>query len=229
MKIEAPARTGTRDRPRVSRARQEVFPVQPVKTTRRRQRKELPRSIVIKAQVGKTYLVGEYENGMIIIDQHALHEKINYEILKERYSSRDVPTQELLKPVNISLTAEEESMLEERRDIIADLGFEVVKFGPRVYVVKKVPVVMGKAVSADALHDLLAPGTPTTPGEAEDHCLKTMACHHSIRAGKTLSQHEMEELITLMYRARDPFTCPHGRPTMVLIPFKELEKRFERT
>jgi DNA mismatch repair protein MutL len=200
----------------------------------------LPRSITIKGQAGDCYIVGETEEGLIIIDQHAAHEKVTYEELSRQLGEGKVQSQELLDPIAVELSAEEAEAMKALVDDLARLGFEVEPFGPRSCRVKGVPSVLGVTVEAGAIHDILADlwkgrperkgkkGKSTTLDEVKDHVLRTMACHTSTRAGKHLDLVEMRALVQLLYKAKEPFNCPHGRPTMIFLPFSRLEKRFGR-
>jgi len=196
----------------------------------------LPESITIKGQMGDCYIVGETDQGLVIIDQHAAHEKVTYEDLKRQFGEGKVQSQELLDPISVELSADEAEALKHITKDLEMLGFQVEPFGPRSCRVKGVPSVLGVTVEAGAIHDILADlwtgkgkkAKSATLEEVKDHVLRTMACHTSTRAGKHLDLVEMKTLVQLLYKAKEPFNCPHGRPTMIFLPFNTLEKRFGR-
>ena len=197
----------------------------------------LPKCITIKGQAGECYIVGETAEGLVIIDQHAAHEKITYEELRRQLGEGRVQSQELLDPITVELTADEAAALKHITEDLARLGFDVEPFGPRSCKIKGVPSVLGATVEAGAIHDIIADlwvgskgrkGKSATLDEVKDHILRTMACHTSTRAGKHLDLVEMRNLVQLLYKAQEPFNCPHGRPTMIFLPFNRLEKRFGR-
>jgi DNA mismatch repair protein MutL len=196
----------------------------------------LPENITIKGQMGDCYIVGETAQGLVIIDQHAAHEKVTYEELKRQLGEGKVQSQELLDPITVELSADEAEALKHITKELERLGFQVEPFGPRSCRVKDVPSVLGVTVEAGAIHDILADlwtskgkkAKSATLDEVKDHVLRTMACHTSTRAGKHLDLVEMKTLVQQLYKAKEPFNCPHGRPTMIFLPFNTLEKRFGR-
>jgi DNA mismatch repair protein MutL len=195
--------------------------------------RRLPERISIKGQAGNCYIIGETREGVMIIDQHAAHEKVVFEELKRQFGTGRVQSQELLSPVTIELSAEEAEDLEGYLDDLTTLGFHVEPFGGRSCVVKHVPSVLGVTVEAGALHDLLADLSKgrresKTLERIRDGVLATMACHTSTRGGDSLELQEMRNLVQLLYKADEPFNCPHGRPTIIFLPFNLLEKRFAR-
>lgn len=201
----------------------------------------LPSSITIKGQAGDCYIIGETSDGIAIIDQHAAHEKVVFEDLKRQLGSGKVDSQELLSPVTIELSVKEAEELEHVTEAMEMLGFRVEPFGGRSCIVKSVPSVLGSTVEPGAVHDVMADltreGATAKGGKWKgvetlramgDKILATMACHTSTRAGKSLDLLEMKNLIKLLYEADKPFNCPHGRPTIIFLPFGKLEKRFGR-
>ena len=196
----------------------------------------LPEKITIKGQMGDCYIVGETDQGLVIIDQHAAHEKVTYEELKRQLGEGKVQSQELLDPITVELSADEAEAIKHITQELERLGFQVEPFGPRNCRVIGVPAVLGVTVEAGAIHDLLADlwtgkgkkAKSAALDEVKDHVLRTMACHSSTRAGKHLDLVEMKNLVQLLYKAKEPFNCPHGRPTMIFLPFNTLEKRFGR-
>lgn len=195
--------------------------------------KGLP-EVTLIGQAHNLYIVGQTREGLVIIDQHAAAERINYERLQDEYAGGRVGGQTLLSPKALELPARERRALEAAAALVARLGYDVGDFGGRSCIVKAVPVVGGRALSPESLHDLLAEtletgGRPGEAGErAQDGLLKLLACHSSVRAGERLEAEEIRSLVEALYRARDPFSCPHGRPTIIHMTMAELEKKFGR-
>ncbi len=191
--------------------------------------------MVLLGQAHNLYIIGQTKDGIVIVDQHAAHERIRYERLREQFSSGGVRSQTLLAPRTLELGARERSALEGGRDVLARLGYQVEEFGGRSVVVKAVPVVGGAAMPAESLRDVLGEllesfGKPSRRYEARaDRLLKLMACHESVRSGERLEPAEMRELIDALYRTQNPFSCPHGRPTMIHMSRRDLEAKFGRS
>ncbi|MEM2869501.1 MAG: DNA mismatch repair endonuclease MutL [Thermoplasmata archaeon] len=196
--------------------------------------KGLPELTII-GQAHNLYIIGQAPDGIVMIDQHAAQERVNYERLREQLSSGRVRSQTLLQPRTLELGARERRALEAGRELIGRLGYQVEEFGGRSVVVKAVPVVGGTALPAETLREVLgevleASGRPARTLEAQaDRALKLMACHESVRGGERLEVAEMRELVEALYKAQDPFSCPHGRPTMIHMTRKELERKFGRS
>jgi DNA mismatch repair protein MutL len=194
----------------------------------------LPRSLVIKGQVGNTYIIAEMPDSMIVVDQHAAHEKVTYEALRKSFDAGQIDSQELLDPVTVELGPSEARIAEAALEELGKLGFTVEMFGPRTIIIKGVPTALGYTVHPGTVKDIIAELSGVVKKkrvaleEKLDCILMTMACHTSVRAGKPLELHEMQSLVELLYSADDPYTCPHGRPTIVKIPIKKLEKWFDR-
>jgi DNA mismatch repair protein MutL len=196
--------------------------------------KGLP-EVTILGQAHNLYILGQTREGLVIIDQHAAHERINYERLWDEYSGGKVKSQTLLSPRTLELSAREKRALESGSGTVQRLGYDVEDFGGRSCVVKAVPVVGGQALGPESLRDVLgemleAAGKPGGISEAgQDRLLKLMACHESVRAGERMEMEQMRALIEALYKAQNPFSCPHGRPTIIHMTKEELEKKFGRT
>jgi DNA mismatch repair protein MutL len=186
-------------------------------------------------QAHNLYILGQTREGLVIIDQHAAHERINYERLRDEYAGGKVKSQTLLSPRTLELAAREKRALEAGSGTVQRLGYDVEDFGGRSCVVKAVPVVGGQALSPESLKDVMdemleAAGKPGFISEAgQDRLLKLMACHSSVRAGERMEMEQMRALVEALYRAQNPFSCPHGRPTIIHMTKDELEKKFGRT
>lgn len=188
---------------------------------------------VARGQVAGTYIVAEAEDGLVIVDQHAAHERLVLERLKAAGAEDAmVRSQALLLPEVVEL---EEAACDALEDKIADLakfGLALERFGPSAMLVRAVPSVLGKsdvhALVQDVADDLAKNGDALLLGEKLDLVLATMACHGSVRAGRSLSVAEMNALLREMERTPRSGQCNHGRPTWVKLAHQDIEKLFGR-
>ncbi|KGK98470.1 DNA mismatch repair protein [Methanococcoides methylutens] len=184
----------------------------------------------IVGQVNELYIIVELEDGLVIVDQHAAHERVMYEQICNISSSG---WQELITPVTLDLTSKEKVLLEEYIPYLEEMGFAISEFGPNSYVVTTVPALLGKMESAELIHDiiidLLSTGRVKNDTGMFDNLCKTMACRAAIKAGAGCSMGQMESLLKQLDMADNPYTCPHGRPTMISFSRAELDKLFKRT
>ncbi|MHC1576272.1 MAG: DNA mismatch repair endonuclease MutL, partial [Methanosarcinaceae archaeon] len=184
----------------------------------------------IVGQINELYIVAEVADGFLLIDQHAAHERVMYEQVCQRVSSG---WQELITPVTLEFSAKETMLMEEYIPYLEELGFALSEFGSNTYVVTTVPDVLGRIESPDIVHDIisdiLATGRISDNTGIHDHLCKSMACRSAIKAGAMCSREQMEDLIQQLDRTENPYTCPHGRPTMISFTRGELDKLFKRT
>ena len=178
-------------------------------------------------QVDRTYLVGRTANGeLVLIDQHAAHERVLYEQLSGRGGAG---TQELLVPVVIDCSPRERAVLEEARDDLLGAGFEIDPFGEGQVAIRTVPVVLGHEVPAETVREIVAEWIGGGSGpDARERLVRLVSCHGAIRAGAVLSREQGERLIAQLFAASSPLTCPHGRPTIVTFSRSRLEALFSR-
>lgn len=180
-------------------------------------------------QVSKLYILAEKGEDLVLIDQHAAHERILYEQVLRTKKSR---VQELITPVTIDLIPKEKVLMEEYIPYLEDCGFGISEFGENTYVVTFVPEVFGRLEDPDIIHDivsdLLASGKiKKDTGISEEVC-KTLACRAAIKGGAACSPRQMEELIEQLKTAENPYSCPHGRPTVITFTKGELDRMFAR-
>ena len=183
----------------------------------------------VMGQLANTYIIAEGPEGLYLIDQHAAHERIVYEKTLDQWSRREMEVQGLLQPVAIELSPVEEQTLEANEQNLSQFGFTIEPFGSRSYLVRAVPAVMARTNIIEVLRillDNLANKENRAPWE--EKIVQSLACHSAIRAGQQLSGEEMRELIIQLEQARQPRTCPHGRPTMIHLSSHQLEKEFGR-
>ena len=183
-------------------------------------------------QVQNTYLVLETEGGMLVIDQHALHERILYEQLRRRVRDGKLEVQRLLIPEPIELPAEQAATVVAAADDLAELGLEVTAFGGNTILLSSYPTLLSRRPPHEILEgviDYLVTKDRTPAKEVlVDHLLATMACKAAVKAGDPLSPDEITYLLKLRQMAEDSHHCPHGRPTSLLFSRKELDKQFKR-
>ena len=188
---------------------------------------------VARGQVAQTYIVAEAEDGLVIVDQHAAHERLVLERLKAAGAQATMAAaQALLIPEVVELDEADADRLEEAAATLAQFGLAIERFGPTAVLVRAVPAVLGNgdphALLRDIADDLAHNGAALLLAERIDHVLATMACHGSVRAGRVLSVAEMNALLREMEVTPRSGQCNHGRPTWVKLAHSDIEKLFGR-
>ena len=185
--------------------------------------------IKILGQIDDLYIVAQSKDGLLLIDQHAAHERILYDQIKDTKTSG---WQELITPLTIELNAKERILLEEYIPYLEEFGFAISEFGTNTYVITAIPNIFGKLEDPDIVHDIisdiLSTGRIRNETGIYEHVSKSMACRGAIKAGAACSFEQMKNLIAQLMVTENPKTCPHGRPTMVSFSKKELDKLFGR-
>ena len=187
---------------------------------------------VARGQVAATYIVAEAEDGLVIVDQHAAHERLVLERMRAAREGGSVARQALLIPEVVELEEPECDRLEGAAEELAAMGLEIERFGPTTMLVRAVPAALGKTDAGTLLIDLAAEiaelGGPLSLRDKLDHVAATIACHGSVRAGRVLSVAEMNALLREMEVTPRSGQCNHGRPTWVKLGHAEIEKLFGR-
>jgi DNA mismatch repair protein MutL len=176
------------------------------------------------------YLLAEGSNGLILIDQHAAHERVMFEQILQQRQDKDGTAQGLLMPITIDLPAAEAAILRQNMDTMAGLGFTVEDFGANTFIIAAVPAHFPQENIAGMLRDIvddLRDG-PMRTRRADEATIAMAACKAAVKAHDRLESAEIDELLAELGATELPYTCPHGRPTMINISFAELEKRFGR-
>jgi DNA mismatch repair protein MutL len=191
-------------------------------------------SMKILGQVGALYIVCENENGIILIDQHAAHERVNYEKFKNGYlESGKIQKQDLLIPEIIEVSPREIKLFEKFQTELDELGFNSELFGDSAIRVISVPAIIESVKPSDVIIDLLSELEEFNEGKSLadkfDLIIATMACHGSVRANQSLNNDMIYALLQSLDRAAFPHSCPHGRPVARQVTYPELEKMFGRT
>jgi DNA mismatch repair protein MutL len=184
-------------------------------------------------QIADSFIVTQADDGFIVIDQHALHERIIYESLQKRLSSGRLESQRLLIPECFRLTDAQTQALDDNCALIDKLGIELAPFGSRNVAIQAFPALLAKADPigfVQDLLDLLIEKQPQTDEEKLlDEVLSMAACKAAIKAGQKLSFSEIEQLLNERQKVQNPSRCPHGRPTTIKFSLTDLEKQFKRT
>ncbi|MGD9664352.1 MAG: DNA mismatch repair endonuclease MutL [Novosphingobium sp.] len=188
---------------------------------------------VARGQVAQTYIVAEAADGLVIVDQHAAHERLVLERLRAAGAGESAAAaQALLMPEVVEMDEADCDRLEENADQFENLGLMLERFGPDAMLVRSVPAALKQAEPAalvrDIADDLAQNGEALLLGERIDHVLATMACHGSVRAGRNLNHAEMNALLREMERTPRSGQCNHGRPTWVKLSMNDVEKLFGR-
>jgi DNA mismatch repair protein MutL len=189
--------------------------------------KSLPILRVV-GQMANTYIIAEGPDGMYLIDQHAAHERVLFERIRNERSRRAVEVQGLLQPVPVELTVRQQELLELQSEALSEYGFGIEHFGERTYLVRSVPAVLRGQNVAQSLVEVLDFLAEGEKGDRREEIAISLACHGAVRAGQALSHEEMRDLIRQLEQASQPRTCPHGRPTMIHLSASQLEKGFGR-
>ncbi|WP_137862077.1 MULTISPECIES: DNA mismatch repair endonuclease MutL [unclassified Sphingomonas] len=187
---------------------------------------------VARGQVAKTYIVAEAEDGLVLVDQHAAHERLVLERMRRAMSEGGVASQGLLVPEVVELDEPACDRLEARAGELSEFGLDLERFGPRAMLVRGVPAALGKgdvhALVTDLADELASFDEALSLKERLDHVAATMACHGSVRAGRVLSVAEMNALLREMEVTPHSGQCNHGRPTWVKLAHGDIEKLFGR-
>ncbi len=187
---------------------------------------------VAKAQIHETYIVAQSENGLVIVDQHAAHERIVYEKMKSKISESFLQRQALLVPEVIDLKESQIESLEKRFDELSDFGLIIEKFGVNAVLVRETPAILGvldiKKMILDLVDEIESLGEAVSLKEKIEEVCATISCHGSIRSGRKLNLDEMNELLRQMESTPHSGQCNHGRPTYVEMKKNDIEKLFGR-
>jgi DNA mismatch repair protein MutL len=195
-------------------------------------RTEPPAGQPAALQIHNRYLVTETEEGVTIIDQHALHERILFEQLKERVASGAIETQNLLVPEPVDLSPAEAAAALEHRELLASLGVKIEPFGGSTLLVAGYPAMLANMNPVEVLRALLeqilAGVKQPDRRDLLDELLHTIACKAAIKAGDRLAPAEIMALLEQRHWINDAHHCPHGRPTALIFTREELDKQFKR-
>ncbi|HEX7569114.1 MAG TPA: hypothetical protein VF492_01275 [Verrucomicrobiae bacterium] len=184
--------------------------------------------------VGKLYVLLESDRGLVLLDQHAAHERILYEEMLNRLEQKDAaPSQKLLLPETIELPPRDANFLREQLPALTRLGVGLSEFGERTFLLDALPpfvkVPDSRRFVFDLVDELRAAGREVNLARLGEHTVAKTVCRHAVKANDPLGGPELENLVEDLRRCAMPYTCPHGRPTLIEMNYRELEKKFGRT
>ncbi len=184
-------------------------------------------------QIHDSYIVEQTEDGFVIIDQHALHERMLYETLQRRLQRENLESQRLLLPESFEVTDAQAAAIQAHADLLTQLGIELTPFGPRVYAVQTFPTLLADVAPVEFVQDLVdllvERGDAVAQKDLFNDVVSLAACKAAIKAGQKLGDSEIRELLAERGRFESTSRCPHGRPTTIKFSISELEKQFKRT
>jgi DNA mismatch repair protein MutL len=188
--------------------------------------------IVTLAQFRDTYILAAAPDGIVMLDQHAAHERILYERLLDDACAMRVERQRLLFPLVLDVTARQLLAFEQAFALLQELGFVIAPFGASALRVEEVPASIPPGAAESLVRDLLAElpgqGSPAPLEDLRHRIAALAACHASVRAGEALPIESMRRIIRDLGHVRRPETCPHGRPTILRLPLDRIEREFRR-
>ena len=195
---------------------------------------ENAREYEIIGQIFDTYWILQFRDKVIVMDQHAAHEKVNFERIMKRLSVKNpegMPSQQLMPPIVIHLTGKEEGMFLQYRDVFTRMGYEIEEFGSGSYAVRAIPLELYGNEPEELLRETLGEMLEEKIGGTPDAILykiASMSCKAAVKGNMTLSREEITALIDELLSLDNPYHCPHGRPTMVVLSQQEIERKFKR-
>ena len=188
--------------------------------------------LTVLGQLHGLYILCSSPQGLVIIDQHAAHERLSYQALKEGLAQGQLPRQGLLTPAILELSPREQAWAQSQATDWTRLGLELAPFGGASWSVQAVPTFLAGRDPAPVVRDLLghlaASGVPAQTPEFLELAMRSLACHSSVRAGQNLSRQEMQRLVEQVEKLPPPVTCPHGRPVMISLGRRDLARAFKR-
>jgi DNA mismatch repair protein MutL len=184
--------------------------------------------------IGKLYVVLESDRGLVLLDQHAAHERILFEQMLARLEQKDqAPSQKLLLPETVELSARDSIFLREQLPILSRLGVGLSEFGERTFLLDALPPFVKAAdprrFVLELVDQLKAAGQEVNSARLGEQVVAKTVCRHAVKAHDPLAGAELENLVTDLRLCAMPYTCPHGRPTLIEMNFRELEKKFGRS
>ncbi len=185
----------------------------------------------ILGQIHKTFWIAETQGGMFILDQHAVHERVMYDKFMSEKQHKNIKTQILIIPANISVSPAQNSILQEQKNHLSQMGFDLDQIGPTTYTIRSIPFVFERAQPKELIQELLeslSQAGQNKISQTEEEIITRMACRAAIKAGDNVTQPQFEKILTELRQCDFPFTCPHGRPSIIKIGADELEKKFKR-
>jgi DNA mismatch repair protein MutL len=184
--------------------------------------------------IGRLYVVLESDRGLVLLDQHAAHERILFEQMLTRLEQQDhAPSQKLLLPETVEVSARDAAFLREQLPVLTRLGVGLSEFGERTFLLDALPPFVKAAEPRrfvlELVDELKATGQAVNSLRLGEHTVAKTVCRHAVKANDPLAGPELETLVEDLRHCAMPYTCPHGRPTLIEMNFRELEKKFGRS
>lgn len=204
---------------------------QVVETKVESREKLMKKKLLVKGQVHGTYIICEDETGMYLVDQHAAQERINYEYFLDKYQHLNLSMRDLLVPITLEYPLSEFLIIEERKQLLSQVGINLEVFGNCGYVIKQLPLWMqniDEQVFIENMVDQVLKDNKVDVVKLQDHAIATLSCKASLKGNTHLSNEGMQNIIDNLMRCDNPYVCPHGRPTLVYYSSYEIEKLFKR-
>jgi DNA mismatch repair protein MutL len=183
--------------------------------------------------IGNLYVLLESDRGLVLMDQHAAHERILYEQMLQRLEQGPAPSQRLLLPETVELSPRDAQFLQENLEVLTRLGVGLSEFGERTFLLDALPpfvkVADARRFVLELVDELVAAGREVNTLRLGEHVVAKTVCRHAVKANDPLAGPELEHLVQDLRHCVMPYTCPHGRPTLIELNYRELEKRFGRS
>jgi DNA mismatch repair protein MutL len=182
--------------------------------------------------IGQLYVVLESDRGLVLLDQHAAHERILFEQMLRRLEQQNAPSQRLLLPETIELSPRDAQFLREQLPTLVHLGVGLSEFGDRTFLLDALPPFVRatdpRRFVLELVDALKAAGEGVNPWRLGEHTVAKTVCRHAVKAHDPLAGAELESLLRDLRHCEMPYTCPHGRPTLIEMNYRDLEKKFGR-
>jgi DNA mismatch repair protein MutL len=206
--------------------------VAPALQSQQRDTKPAQQQFEIIGVLSKLYVLMENSNGLVLVDQHAAHERVLFEELRRRMERQGVPTQKLLLPQTFDLPPRDADWIEHNLSVLQKMGIGIESFGPDTFKIDSLPSFLDVSDAAQfmrkVIDDLKTAGNSASPMRLGEEMIAKSVCRHAVKANDPLRYPEVEKLIRDLLECDLPYCCPHGRPTMIQISLGELEKKFGR-
>ncbi|MCD7839212.1 MAG: DNA mismatch repair endonuclease MutL [Erysipelotrichaceae bacterium] len=193
--------------------------------------KPIKEKIYAKTQIHGTYMIGENEKGMYLCDQHAAQERINYEYYKEKYAHLDLTMQPLIVPLQLEYPLSDFMLIEERKELLENVGIHLEVFGEHGYVLRSLPLWMkniDENIFVDEMIQEVLHKNSLDVVAMQEYAIATLSCKASVKGNTYLTMNDMQTIFDNLMRCENPYVCPHGRPTLIFYSDYELEKLFKR-
>jgi DNA mismatch repair protein MutL len=182
--------------------------------------------------IGDLYVIAGSKEGLVLVDQHAAHERVLFEQMIKRNENQSIPSQRLLMPETIEMDHRDAAFLRENIQTLQQMGLGISEFGERAFVIDSLPPFIRKGdirqLFRNIVDELREAGREVPRGRLSEAAVATTVCRHAVKAHDPLRTEEIERLLQDLERCDLPYTCPHGRPTMIQFSYAELEKKFGR-